>query len=110
MKRTSVLLISQDAAVRSSLARLLELEPDLEVYEDAYGLNPDVVVVNLVDREQAGWLRSTFPHSRILSRVSFLRPELRQSPEVDRCIDSVAPYEVLLAAIRGTAAMGQRAG
>lgn len=98
--KTRVLLLSPDLAVRSSLARLLEQEPDLEVSERGCQVEPDVVVVSVTDSEQAARLRAEFPNSRILGRVSVLRPELRLNGHIDRTVDSVAPYDVLLEAIR----------
>lgn len=96
----SVLLINHDAAVRSSLARLLELEGDLRVYEDGFGVNPDVIVLNFKEPDQARAVRQAYPTSRILGRISFLQPHLRHTPEVDATVDAVAPYDVLLNAIR----------
>ncbi len=98
--KTRVLLLSPDLAVRSSLARLLEQEPDLEVSERGGSDDPDVVVVTVTDPEQAARLRRQFPNSRILGQVSVFRPELRLNGHIDRVVDSVAPYEVLVKAIR----------
>lgn len=99
----NVLLLSPDTAVRSSLARLLEAEPDVRVREVSQpGESPDVVLVNLNHADEAEAVRHRYPGSRILAHVSVLRPELRKA-DVDECLDSVAPYEVLLETIRRVA-------
>lgn len=94
-----VLLTSPDTAVRSGLARLLAAESDLEVHEVTASTEPDVVVAHLTHCDQAGELRRLYPRSRILARVSPLRPEL-SGADVDARVDNVAPYEVLVSAIR----------
>lgn len=97
-----VLLLSCDAAVRFVLARLLEAEPDVCVSEDP-GFDPDVVVMKLRHPEQAEEARRQFPGALLLAMVSALREDLRAS-DVDAVLDSVAPYEQLLATIRSLAA------
>jgi hypothetical protein len=104
MDKIRVLLLNRDVAVRASLIRLLEQEADLEVREGPDG-RPDVVVLSVSDAGQPARVREAFPTSRILGRVSVLHPELRECRELDATLDSVAPYDVLLRAIRD---LGQR--
>lgn len=94
-----MLLTSPDTAVRSSLARLLEAEPDVRVRELSPMAEPDVVVMSLTHTDEVEPVRRRYPHSRILAQLSVLRPELREA-DVDGWVDSVAPYDVLLGAIR----------
>ena len=96
----NVLLVSCDTAVRSVLARLLEAEPDLTVHELLpFGQEPDVVVLRLRHAEQAQEARRRYPRAHLIGHVSALRPDLRDT-DVDALVDSVAPYEQLLATIR----------
>lgn len=97
-----VLLSFPDTALRSGLARLLEAEPDLRVEEQWARSEPHVVVTQVEHSDQTRDLRRLYPRSRILARLSPFRPELR-STDVDAWVDNVAPYEVLLNAIRKVA-------
>lgn len=95
-----VLLVNPDVSVRSSLARLLEGEPGLLVSERPGNSSPDVVLVQASSREGLEQVRERYPNSRIVAWVSVLGPDLRDCPGVDRVLDSIAPYEQILRAIR----------
>jgi hypothetical protein len=99
-KQIQVLLLNRDATVRSTLARLLEREPGLQVSEGISSGKPDVVVVNANDEDHLRSVRQLYPQSRILARVSILRPHLRANPNIDAALDSIAPYEQLVETIR----------
>lgn len=101
---TKVLLLSCDTAVRFVLARLLEAEPDLCVSQARHpGFDPDVVVLSLGDPEQVHEARQHYPKAMLLGQISALRVDLFEA-DVDAVLDSVAPYEQLLATIRALAA------
>ncbi len=81
------------------MANLLGAEPDLRVEQQVSTEVPDVVVVNLTHSDEAESFRRLYPGSRILARVSPLRPNLRKA-DVDGWVDTVAPHDVLVDAIR----------